>query len=49
VAVFLESHILDHRGQLMVVPNQHNSLETGDAILLTLKRTAWEEEVAWRS
>ncbi len=36
VAVLLEGHVLDHRGQLVVVPNQDHTLQPAVAILLPL-------------
>ena len=38
VAVFLESHILHDRGQLVVVANQTHTLQAAVPILLTLQR-----------
>ncbi len=39
VAVLLEGHVLDHRGQLVVVPNQDHTLQPTVPILLPLHGT----------
>ena len=40
VTVFLEGHILDHRRQLVVVPDQDHPLQASDALLLILHRSS---------
>jgi hypothetical protein len=37
VTVLLEGHVLDHRGQLVVVPNEDDAFEAADAVLLALQ------------